>query len=176
MDEYFTLVLTQLLAFVAALITAYVTYLLANKHWKQKLQYDKQKIAQGFIHELENLERTIVPLIKIHDEWGFTVGHPDVLFNAIEKTGVNLNKNNPLYDEHGLFFQFRKDIYDFERDTIDNILQFYKTILNANEKFKPYITDRYAVESLDLQGEFLDNIKKANSYLPELKESLGKYS
>lgn len=174
MPEYYSLFITQLLAFIAAVATAFIAYILANKQWEKKVNYEKQKIARGFLHELERLEIIIVPLINIKDESGFTVGHPNELLDAIGETGVSLSENKPLYDENGLFFCFRKEIYDFDNDIMNNILLFYHSILNANKYSTIYFTKNNSNESWIIQGEFFDHIREAKTYLPELKASLQK--
>ena len=160
---------------IGTIIGVYVGYLLSNKHWNYQLNYQKENIARGFFHELEDLQSIIDPIMEYYESHKFTVGSPYYLDDVINKTNVDAHKNKSLYDNYGLYFIFHKEIYMFDKDLIKNISTFYKNFLQAGECYKIYMESKDNKEKWTAQDYFFDYLEKSYHTMPKLQQSLKEY-
>ena len=63
---------------------------------------------------------------------------PYILNGAIIETKVGLNRFDTLYDENGLYYHFRKEIYLLDKDTIESLLNYYTELLHVVNLYKIY--------------------------------------
>ncbi len=144
----------------------------------------KQNVAIGFYKEITEIENIIRPIAKYYESNHVTVGSPTLLDSVIHDTKVNLNKFNSFYDENGLYFHFRKEIYIFETDIVKSILIFYTNLLQADKEYKIYITCLYGINSKkgpdidtawNIQDDFVKHLLISNKEASNLISLLEKY-
>ncbi|MCO5382919.1 MAG: hypothetical protein NHB15_13215 [Methanosarcina barkeri] len=161
-----------------------LTYFLSDIQWKKQLKMQKQNIAIGFYTEIREIKNIISPITEYYESNYVTVGAPTLLDSVIHDTKVDLNKINSLYDENGLYFHFRKEIYIFETQIVTSILTFYTNLLQADEEYKSYISCLYGINATKgsdlntawtIQGDFVKHLLIANKEASNLITLLETY-
>lgn len=130
-----------------------------------------KSIVIGFYNEIIEIKKNIKPIAEYYESHKVTVGAPTLLESVIHNTKVNLNKHNSLYDENGLYFHFRKEIYMLSEDTVKSISTFYKNLLQADKEYKIYINCLYGINSTkgpdvdtawNIQEDFVEHLMIAH--------------
>lgn len=139
-----TEIISGVFAIIGTIIGTLFGYSLTSLQVDKQKEIEKRKVATAFYAEINEIEKVIYPVITyckqreiLYDNGRLKVNFPGALNRAIIST-VGLDKFNPLYDEKGLYFHFRKDIYMFDTDTVKAISKFYSSILAATNSYKIY--------------------------------------
>lgn len=168
-------------ALVGVILGACLTYYFSDRQWKKQIKMQKRNVAIGFYCEINDIEQIIESLIKEYKKNKFidendivTIGHFGRLEQMIDAAKIDLNKSNSIYDENGLYFHFRKEIYLFDTDIVKSILKFYRELLLADKEFKIYMKFRSETDNQSLWNavkvelNFIDHLQKANEETPKL--------
>jgi hypothetical protein len=111
--------------------------------WENQRRTQKRNIATGFRYEIKEIQKIIKPLLEYYEEAKQTEGRTVptsilLLHQAIKEKNINLSKNISLYNENGLYYHFRKEIYLFDTNVVESILNFYRNLLQADKEYKIY--------------------------------------
>lgn len=148
-----------------------VSNVISDSMWENETKVKTKSIAIGFYNEILKIKKIINPIAEYYENHYVTVGAPTLLESVIRNTKVNLNKHNSLYDENGLYFHFRKEIYMLDIDTVKSISMFYKNLLQADKEYKIYINCLYGINSTkgpdidtawNIQDDFVDHLMIAH--------------
>lgn len=162
---------------LVALISVYVGYHLSNKQWLKQTNHKNQSIARGFDFEIAALGELIEPLLDGYKKnGGFSVGCPYVLNTIIKETNSDLSKVKSVYDKDGLFFHFRKEIYNFDDDLVLNFIKFYENVLQADKYYQMILNSKGVNERWNVQDDFFNHLKEAYILIPNLRSSLKVYT
>lgn len=124
-----------------------VSNIISDSMWENETKAKTKSIAIGFYNEILEIKKIINPIAEYYESHNVTAGAPTLLDSVIRNTEVNLNKYNSLYDENGLYFHFRKEIYMLDMDTVKSISTFYTNLLQANKEYEIYINCLYGINS-----------------------------
>ncbi len=92
------------------------------------------------------------------------------LFDAPGPGAGLVEIKQPFYSD-GLFFVFRKEIFNFNQDLSEGLFEFYNCLLTADENRMVAHSDQFFTLANDTMKS---SIKKAYNLLPNLKELLKK--
>jgi hypothetical protein len=172
LKEGFSLVSSLLYIIVGALVGYYVS----DKQWKNQRSEQMKSLATGLYHEITEIEKIIDPIIK--KENPDSRYNPGKLQSIIGPKQIDLDKFQ-LYDQLGLYFQFRKEIYIFNNLIVKDLLNFYDNLLSADEFYKIYCKSFPGKPGnttvYDAQDRFFLHLHEAQKAGLSLKESLKFY-
>ncbi|MHB8100915.1 MAG: hypothetical protein ACYDEF_01750 [Methanosarcina sp.] len=144
---YGEIIVTGIITILGTILGAMLGYKFSDIQWNKQLKMQKQNIAIGFYNEIKEIKSTINPIAEYYEGHGVTAGAPTILDSVIHDKKAGLTKYNSLYDQNGLYFHFRKEIYVFNTDIVKSILTFYTNLLQADKEYKIYINSLYGINS-----------------------------
>jgi hypothetical protein len=162
-----------LLVIVPIIVSAIVSAWSFNYQFTNTMKNEQKNLANGYISDLEYVNRSISALNKTFND----PANPDYH----KRTKIV----TPLYPSWGLYYSNRQDIQKFDPELSSDMYEFYSWILQAEDNRVQYnsFDSQYPLESEIVTPELLqnrqeqkeklfdsmiDNIKRCDDYLPAL--------
>ncbi|AKB50661.1 hypothetical protein MSBRW_1408 [Methanosarcina barkeri str. Wiesmoor] len=136
---------TGFISGVFSITGIFIGYKLSNFQWEKQRKIEKRNIATGFYMEINDIIYIIKKIIKYYEDHNMInefnqprSAGPYTLNGAIVETKIGLNRFGSLYNENGLYYHFRKEIYLLDTDTVEGLLNFYTELIHAVNLYNIY--------------------------------------
>jgi hypothetical protein len=151
-----------------------VTYYASIKVLQRQQNNEKVNIAKGFLSEIRQLEDWLQPSL---DQEFLEDGKREIQFNLFKHI-LKLNWDRPFYDDDGLYFISRSQMYYFNEDIYEKLEVFYSDILIADEYRQVFLAHMgWGIDDVSYNErrrfkETIEAIKHTLSLTPEIKKKL----
>jgi hypothetical protein len=115
---------------VGVAIGAVATYYGSLRIFQRQQNTERATIAKGFLSEIEGIERSLLP--TINDNFLQTDENP-IMWNLFKHIRIDLQWGRSFYDDYGLFFTSRREIYHFDEELVRELERFYSNLLVSEE-------------------------------------------
>lgn len=158
----------------------YLTYQINNKNGNQNAYY--YVVYSGDTYN--TLKYKTVPFEVFGHNYSKTLDYISGIVDSgriVNTTVKTLEIPNPLYNDHGMYYLYAKDISDFNQTTSKNLYLFYNNITNAelNRAYLQSYIDRNNGNATNLNTQYFDsymdmrfNIMQASKMIPTILEEL----
>jgi hypothetical protein len=159
------------------IVGAVITYHGSKKILDQQFTVQKKNIAKAFLSEIKCIEKWLKPSV---DDNFLIEGKKEIKFNLYRHALDVLSWDRPFYDDTGLFFISRSQIYCFDEDLYEKIELFYSNLLIADEYRQVFLKDQsLAINEATYHErrryiETLNAIKETHSTINMIKSNLNK--
>ena len=115
-----------------------VTYYASLKVFERQQNSKKVNIAKAFLSEIKSLEKWLQP--SVNDEF-LVEGKEELRVNLYRHALDTLHWDRPFYDDDGLFFISRAEMYCLDEGSFEKLELFYSNILVSDEYRQIFVKD-----------------------------------
>jgi CHASE1-domain containing sensor protein len=160
---------------VGVVIGAVATYYSSLTVLQRQQNIQKLNIAKAFLSEIKMIEKWLLPTVKDN----FLVTNEDpIMFNLFKHALKDLNWDRPFYDDDGLFFISRPEIYCFDEGLFEKLELFYSNLLTSEEdrqifiKNSDFTISRATYHDKKRYRETIDAIKHTYETISDIQTKL----
>lgn len=164
LEPYFfqTQLLGVLIGGVLTLASSYFLFSLKNLH-------EKKNIARGFLSELNIYSDWVTDFLERFTRTAYTPANIEFMPEL----------NRPIFDDESLYYELRKEIFQFDNSLVEQLLFFYSLLKAAEEDrrillylWKSGDIVKNSGRIIELNTHMVETIQKANRLIPEIHASL----
>lgn len=115
-----------------------VTYYASLKVFERQQNSQKVNIAKAFLSEIKSIEKWLQP--SVNDEF-LVEGKEELRFNLYRHALDILHWDRPFYEDDGLFFISRAEMYCLDEEIFERLELFYSNLLVTDEYRQIFIQD-----------------------------------
>jgi uncharacterized membrane protein YgaE (UPF0421/DUF939 family) len=141
-----------------AIVGALIALLSSHYMFQVKQKSDLKTISRGFYVELDCYQDWMQPLVDTIEKIGETnlLGQKEIIILRFQ------DLYRPFFDNDSLYYSFRKEMFQFDKDTSEKLFRLYSLIKGAEESRRSLLSNNQDKEHFDMafQVEKIEHIKQ----------------